>query len=360
MKSFLLGIKAILQGHPASARQVRRLKSLRQRLRTLSYFWYDIRNTYAGMQWPQDGLDQRQLAAALLFQYHKLEKGMVMPAPHRMFGANAARATMGYLQQWHRVGYDLQDPLYLGALETLQSYRGHLVAHALDTEGQVTDEIARFLQEHRARTPNLVTPQPLPPPMDPATTYPVLQALARRRRSVRTYMPDAVPHDVLQRAVQIAQLSPSVCNRQTCQVHAISDPALQAAVLRHQNGNRGFGHLAPLVLMITAEESDFFDASERHQPYFDGGLFTMSFILALEAQGVSSCCLNWCVAPDHDRAVHALTGLPATTRILTMMVVGYAPAGCTVPRSPRRATDSVLRHVGPVSGATARAGSAER
>lgn len=359
MKSVLTGIKAAVQKHHWAHRKYQDLKAQRNRLRTLRYFLYDIRNTYRSMFWPDHGLDYRRLAASLLFQYHKLEKGLVMPGPPRMFGMRPAQAVLEHLQRWHKAGHDLRDPVYLGALETLQAYLQRLTALGLDPRGEVAPQVARFLQEHAIRTPELATPQPLLEPLDTAAAYAAFQALALRRRSVRAFKPDPIPNDVLRRAVQLAQLSPSVCNRQTCQVQAIVDPGLQAAVLAHQNGNSGFGHLAPLVLLITAEESDFFDASERHQPYMDGGLFTMSFILALQAQGVSTCCLNWCVPPDKDLAVHRLTGLPASTRILTMMVAGYSAPDCQVPRSPRRDTTLVLRFLGRVTPSVGNASSEE-
>jgi hypothetical protein len=37
------------------------------------------------------------------------------------------------------------------------------------------------------------------------------------------------------------------------------------------------------------------------EPALDGGLFLMSFLLALESQGLASCCLNFCVGPQTDR-----------------------------------------------------------
>ncbi len=68
----------------------------------------------------------------------------------------------------------------------------------------------------------------------------------------------------------------------------------------------------------------------------------MSLTLALASQGVSSCCLNWCVPPANDRAAHRLLGIPASERIVMFMAIGHAPPGCQVPKSPRRELGQVL------------------
>jgi nitroreductase len=347
IKRIAMGANAALKNNPVVGPRYREFKIQVKRIWTLRYFLYDIRNTYKAMFWPKQSVEHRTLTASLLFQYHKLEKGLVMPGPRRLFGTEPALSVIEHLERWHRAGHSLTDPVYLGALETLYGYRDRIVEAQLDAHDTILSKVDTFLELHGTRTPALATPQPLAPALDTAQSYAVFQALALRRRSVRSFRPDAVPDEALRKAVALAQLSPSVCNRQTCQVVAITDPELQKAALAQQNGNRGFGHLAPLVLLITAEESDFFDASERHQPYMDGGLFTMSFILALESQGISSCCLNWCAPPQKDLAIHQLLALPASTRVVTMMVAGYAPADCEVARSPRRATPAVLRYAQP-------------
>lgn len=343
IKRAIAVLETLVRKSPALDARYQHLKTQGQRVWALRYYLYDIRNTHRAMFWPAQALDYRTLAASLLFQYHKLEKGLVMPGPRRLFGIEPALAVIDHLERWQRAGHAMDDPVYLGALETLQAYQDRLVEAGLDPEGRVLPRVQAFLQQHPLRTPALVTPRPLEPALDHAASYATLQQLALRRRSVRAFAPDPVPEEVLRQAVEIAQLAPSVCNRQTCQVIALRDPELKRKALAYQNGNRGFGHLAPLVLLITANETDFFDATERHQPYMDGGLFTMSLLLALEAQGVSSCCLNWCATPRNDKAVHRVFGIAANVRIVTMMAVGYAAPDCQVPRSPRRATGSVLR-----------------
>lgn len=266
-----------------------------------------------------------------------------MPGPRRFFGSEPAHATIDVLLRWAAAGHRRDDPVYLGALETLHAYVARLDAFDLDASKETSNFVRRFLADCGQRTPSLATPQPLPGPSLPAGADPVasFRTLAQARRSVRDFRSDCVEEAVLLDAISIAQLSPSACNRQPWFVYLINDKTVQKNILKYQNGNRGFGHLSPHLAVITAEEECFFDASERHEPYIDGGLFAMSFALALSSHGVGSCCLNWCVAPSHDRAVHSILNIPLSKRIVMLMAIGYASDDCVVPRSPRRAIEDV-------------------
>lgn len=312
-----------------------------RRLKTMTYFVYDMRHTFGAMFWPEPHTDAVTLSSALLFQYHKLEKGLVMPGKRRLFGVDPARATMRLVRRWTERGHDPTDPVYLGAIEALAAYERRLTESGLDPDDRILGETRRFLGHETAREPALSTPQPLPAGFGPGTGF---AELALARRSVRDYRPDPVPRSLVEMAVAVAQLSPSACNRQPCRVLVVSEPGEKESLLRYQNGNRGFGHLAPHVAILSADERSFFDASERHEPYIGGGLFAMSLILALREQGVASCCLNWCVPPAHDMAVHRLFDLPSEHRIIMLISFGWPPEGCQVPRSPRRSRQEVLRY----------------
>lgn len=334
-------LKRALQSHPVLWNIYWRTKQALIRIALLRYYLYDIRHTYCSMHWPSGHRGRQTLSSALLFQYHKLEKGLVMPGKRRFFGAEPAEATMSMLRRWRSVGYEQNDAVYLGAVETLRGYRDRLRTESLDPQNRILSRLDDFFSQISGAAPSFSTPQRLPE-LNGATAPDAFRVLAEARRSVRDFLPRRVDDEVLQEAVRIAQLSPSACNRQPCRVYLVSDDERKQTLLSYQNGNRGFGHLAPHVAIVTADEQCFFDASERHEPYIDGGLFSMSFILALRTQGVGSCCLNWCVPPANDKAVHRLFDVPASQRIVMLIAIGYAPDDCMVPRSPRRDTAGIL------------------
>lgn len=323
------------------------IKSQVKRVFLLRYFLYDIWRVYCLMYWSGQFTGKTTLSAELLFQYHKLEKGLVMPGPRRMFGAEAASATMALCRRWIANGLPRRDPVFLGAIESLAAYRSRILSLSLIPQPSVLDSISKFLDEVPERAPELATPRPLIPERNDKTANSLRSfvQLAEMRRSVREFLPQSIEPEIFERAVRAAQLAPSACNRQPCRLWVISDAEKIKLLLSFQNGNRGFGHLAPHVAILTSDEACFFDASERHEPYVDGGLFAMSLILALCDNGVSSCCLNWCVPPKNDRAVRQIFRIPRSERIIMLLAYGRAPANCHVPRSPRRDLAEVVKYL---------------
>ena len=297
------------------------------------------------MNWSSTNSKRAIISAELLFQYHKLEKGLVMPGPKRLFGLAPARATMALIRKWqNKDAVDDKDSIYLGAVGTLQCYYDRIVEHNLDENNIITDELKAFLVTFDCERSRYATPRKLTHLDMIETNYSEqFSSLMNARRSVRTFTDEPVSNDLLESVVRISQLSPSACNRQPVKVTIVSDPVLKQKLLSHQNGNAGFGHLAPHVAVIMTDASCFFGATERHEPYVDGGLFSMSFILALKSHNISSCCLNWCVKPKTDKAAHKLLALDQSLRIIMLIAIGYAPSETSVPRSPRRDLEDVLR-----------------
>lgn len=335
-------LRRTLLAVPVLGQALRRSRSGWRRLQAASWFFYDLRSTWRAMHWRAGHRSRETLSAELLFQFHKLEKGLVMPGPHRLFGLDPARQVIALVERWEVAGHRREDPVYRAALEALQAYAARIDGDGLDPSGLVLPAVRQALALRPMRAPALATPQRLPA-LPPEVDGPAFHALAEARRSVRSFRPETVPATVVEQAVRSAQLAPSACNRQPCRLLVVSAPEDRRRLLAWQNGNRGFGQSAPHVAILTSDERCFFDASERHEPYIDGGLFAMGFVLALRAQGVASCCLNWCVPPQNDRAVHRLFDLASEERIVMLIAFGLPGEDCEVPRSARRRLDEVLR-----------------
>ncbi len=168
------------------------------------------------------------------------------------------------------------------------------------------------------------------------------EAFFSRRHSVRSFSGQPLPADALARAVQMAQKTPSVCNRQAGRVHVFTEPAARAAVLAHQTGNRGFGHEAEAILVVTADLGHLRGAGERNQVWIDGGMFALSIVYALHAQGIGTCMLNWSVEAPVDGALHHTADIPDNESIIMLIAVGSLPERFTVARSTRKRLDAVM------------------
>lgn len=335
-------IKRLLAQHSLTNALYGDSRAMFHRIRKMAFYVNDALSTFRDMRWENTSPpNYSALSSELLFQYHKLEKGLCMPGERRFFGYDPAISTLNLLSRWRMAGFSTQDRVYQGAIETLRAYRQRVEEASPESTKLLRQKIDAELSSQPRANEALQTPHPYSKGIA-ADSMPMLEQLATQRRSVRSFRSNAVDLGLVRRAVQVAQLSPSACNRQPWRLHLYDDEASIKALLALQNGNRGFGHTVPTLLVLTSDAKSFFDASERHEPYVDGGLFAMTLLLALQAQGIASCCLNWCVEPTQDSAAHDLGHIPASERIVMFIAIGHAEETALVPRSARRETDSVL------------------
>ncbi len=337
LRSKLIACQSCYQRYQQLKYQLKNLLALR-------FCFHDLKNVSRHMYWGNEAsLSKQQLQAKLLFYYHKIEKGICMPGRKRLFALDVIPRVMSLMEVWESNGNSRSDPIYLGALSSIKAYKDLLASKNLDINTEILPKVIEFLAQRDTITNEQETPITISnEQIDAVIRYDEFSTLCQIRRSFRDFSDQDVSDDAIQRAVELAQLSPSACNRQPCKVYLVRDNVLKQKLLSHQNGNMGFGHLAPVVMAITTNMSHFFGPIERHQPYIDGGLFSMTLLYSLQTQGVVSCCLNWCVTPASDRRAHELLSIPDSERIVMLVVAGYPAQRTLVPHSQRKALDSVL------------------
>ena len=163
------------------------------------------------------------------------------------------------------------------------------------------------------------------------------------RHSVRNFSEKLVDRRQVERAVELARATPSVCNRQGWCVYAYDSPSRVRQLLSHQRGNAGFGELVPMLLLVVADLSIMHDGVERFQPWIDGGMFSMSLIYALHSLGLGTCCLNLSIGSEDDISLRAVAQIKDAHSPLMMIAVGHPPATILVARSDRHDLERVIK-----------------
>lgn len=156
------------------------------------------------------------------------------------------------------------------------------------------------------------------------------------RYSLREFKDEVVGLSVIERAVELAMKTPSVCNRQAWHVYHATDSSVKEAALKYQAGNRGFGDRIPNLMIITTDLKAFMPGQEHYQHWIDGGLFSMSLIYALHSLGVASCCLNWSQSPTNDRLLRTQVNIKPNHTVVMMLAVGWPDEQNNVCISARR------------------------
>lgn len=256
--------------------------------------------------------------AQVLKTAHRLDKGLALPQPRTGFGSQAARLLHQQMKVHLRVNGC--DWAWLAAQSTL-------ARHAQYLEGVPAWSLSETMSAQETRT----------------RARGEFPALVRARRSVRQFAPGAIPEGVLERASELAAMSPSACNRSGARVWVATETELRRRVLSFQDGHQGFGEQAAAVAVISVDTSVFHTVEERHQAWVDGGLFAMTYIYALHHEGLGTCCLNWCVSHQTDREFKRCFGLPSQDAVVMLLAIGPLPDHYTVAHSPRRPLSEVLR-----------------
>jgi nitroreductase len=284
-----------------------------------------------------------RMQGRIIATYHVIEKGLSLKEPRTGFGMGIVTALIELLEKYSEK-YTWDETAQV-ALNTLLAYnnfnlsRGHinedlnvrltkLKSRCVGEQHQTTEGGTRFVEKEAIKAAVAVN----------------FQEFVNSRHSVRNFASDDVPLDLIQDSASIALKTPSVCNRQTWKIHVFSDDALKQKVLSYQNGNRGFGHTASKVVLVTCDLSNFLDAGERNQAFIDGGMFSMSFIYALHSFGVGTCCLNWSVTSERDQALRREIPIPETEVIIMMIAVGSLPDQFYVANSARRKVQEIVNY----------------
>lgn len=279
--------------------------------------------------------------AEIIKAYHRIEKGLALASPRPGFGVDAVELVLERTQYY--VDHFGPNVTTQRAVNTLREYVQFNQAHHCDVSWLVP-RLNRLAEKcigvDSAGGTRRVTRDQITRAID--IDY---AAFVNQRYSIRQFTPEPVSDDAIAHAVTLAKKSPSVCNRESGCVFVASSSAQKRALLSLQNGNRGFGEQADRILVITSRLDTFLTVGERYQCWIDGGLFAMSLIYALHAQGVGSCCLNWSVEPDADTAIRQVAGIPQDHAVIMLLAIGHIPSDLLIAQSPRRPLEDVLHFI---------------
>ncbi len=165
--------------------------------------------------------------------------------------------------------------------------------------------------------------------------------LAKRRRSVRWYLPNPVPRKFIDNAINVARLSPSACNRQPFEFRVFDATELVREVGALPMGATGFVENVPCIVVLIGQLRAFPFERDRHLIYIDAALAAMAFEFALEVQGIASCSINWPDIPKREAKISTLLNLKADERPVMLISLGYPDPTGLVPYSEKKSLEEI-------------------
>lgn len=96
------------------------------------------------------------------------------------------------------------------------------------------------------------------------------------------------------------------------------------------------------VLVISVDLREFDMVGERNQGWVDGAIFAMSLVMALHANRLGSCMLNWSQDCERDKRLREAFDIPDHEAIVTFLGVGQMPETFEVAASPSPDVSEVM------------------
>ncbi len=278
-----------------------------------------------------------QFEASIIRLYHTIEKGLSYSDYRAGFGeANVNNLLLSMEQYAER--FDTDKFFYQTALSVLNAYveknkkYGHIDKRLEDRIKKLPGTANQYGGVIEVSAPSEVEIKSM--------NY---EQLVLSRHSIRQYSDKPVNIDKLKKAVQLAQYTPSACNRQGWKTRIISDKKLITEVLIYQNGNRGFGDKFDKLLVITGDLRCFQKNREVFQLFIDGGMYAQSVLNSLYYYGIGSVPLSASLTVTQDKMVHKKLKLGDAERLIMFVGVGNYPDSCLTTRSERKKVSVEVR-----------------
>lgn len=275
-----------------------------------------------------------RLKRDLTLQYHIVEKGLTMPEPRPGFGRLVVLKLCDLVMTYDKMQLPTEALEFSQSVSVLKEYHHfhQSIAFALDAEvssklSPIVDGFKNVVGLSQISTSNELYFKNINAPFD---------IFSHSRYSVRNYSSEEVPVELLLECVELAQKSPSFCNRQPTRVHIVKSADKKQAILDIQNGNRGFGHLAETLIVLTSVISTTKDIHERNENHLNGGMFAMSLLFAMHFKKIAACALNWAVSEDKEVTMRRVLALEPNEIPLLVISCGFAPDNFKVAASPRK------------------------
>lgn len=143
----------------------------------------------------------------------------------------------------------------------------------------------------------------------------------KSRHSIRNFTGNKIDPLLVEKALEIAENTPSACNRQPWNVYVFYNETNIQAILDIQTGAKQFKNDISCLILITSSCNYFF-SYEYHQPYVNGGLYSMNLLLALHSVGLGTIPLNMGISQDKVSAIFDLCNISSSEVPIMLIGVG--------------------------------------
>ncbi len=299
------------------------------------------------LKFKETQLNNKRFTSSILRRnIHRLEKGILSRPRRELFALGYISETFAFfkkelsLSPENRISSEKE---LSWAKDVLEEYfnitKSHPKIDPLRTDFQKLSLSSTNFKNGKLKRPYLrKLNAPIP------VKYENLLELAWRRRSVRWFTEEKVPRELINKAMEIATLAPSACNRQPFVFKVFDEPQLVRSVSALPGGTKGFDHQFPVIIAIVGELRNYYGERDKHLIYIDASLAAMSFVFAAETLGLGTCCINWPDIEQDEVRAENLLKLEKDQRPVMFLAVGFPDPTGLVAYSQKKPISQICQY----------------
>lgn len=279
--------------------------------------------------------DLKNLATQLKVYIHIIEKGFSFKNMKHGFGLEKLKYIVSLMQDYKKNGgIQYNEEIYIKGMGILALYSDYAKENNIDVS---------FIPKEFLKGSHLVGVERFSKKDD-------LQAMnfeefARNRHSYRYFSSRTINDDVIKNAVNLAQTSPSACNRQSVKVYYTTQHEKCNNLLNVPVGAKGFENTR-CVLIVTASLSSYTHINEYNTAYIDGGIFLMNLLYSLQYYGLASCPLLFDDNLSDGDKLREIIDIPKEEVVVGIIASGYySDEPMKYSKSIRVPLDKILKKV---------------
>ena len=163
--------------------------------------------------------------------------------------------------------------------------------------------------------------------------------IIRTRRSVRSYRPDPIPEDVLERVLDAARIAPSGSNRQPWKFIVVRDEALKRELVPACDG-QSFIAQAPVIICACGSNIHWNRGGYMgdSSSLIDVTIAVDHLTLAARAEGLGSC---W-IGAFSNEAVKKVLSIPQDIQVAALTPLGYPAGDAFTGPGPRKHLEEIV------------------
>lgn len=277
--------------------------------------------------------------AGIMVASHVLEKGLTMPEFRSGFGYSRVRdiiaRSSALIDKYGSDSIEIQS-----ALKDLEQYLNIHNEKEFKLPEDIEKGIIRLLKYKTIDT----APCHRIKAIDFFKTATDFKEFAQQRHTVRWFSDKNIENSTLVEVVKLAQTAPSACNKQSTKVYVIGSEDAKAKVLNIQRGNRGFGHKANKILLVTSDMGCW-NFQFRTSAFLDGGIFVQNILYALHYHKLVACTMNAELSPNQIKQLSEIIGFAKEEIPIVFIAIGNAPEEFEYPGSQRIDVENVVEFV---------------